>query len=184
MKKTFLLGSHVASLFLGIGLGVYFLPVVIASHSRACAAEIAAQARAAPFHGEFVGDLKGSDFLHWGAGSVAVSQGAISLTGELSPGHDCKVYLSPEFVESNAEFEHIKPLMGRIGDVRTFHAFSVPCPVRSIRGRTPRWWSGTRRLPVHHVGAVSVSHRSIPRNAARVSCATTDSQAHPASIAS
>ncbi len=126
MKNLLFVGSHVASVVLGIGLGVYFLPIAIAAHSPAPAAQIALHAREAPFHGAFIRDLKGSDSLHWGMGSVIISERAVSLKGELSPGPDYKLYLSPDFVETTADFERAKSRMVRVGDVRTFQGFFVP----------------------------------------------------------
>ena len=128
MKKLLYVASHAACVVTGLALGVYFLPIAIAAHSPAPVAQIALHEREAPFHGAFVRDLKGSDSLHWGAGSVAVSERAVSLTGELAPGPDYKLYLSPDFVETNADFERMKERMVRVGDVRTFHGFLVPVP--------------------------------------------------------
>jgi hypothetical protein len=100
------------------------------------------KSRAAQFHGEFRRDLKDSDFLHaargahlkdsdflhWGEGKVSVSRSAIALAGKVAPGPDYKLYLSPEFVETEADFARLKPRMARVGDVRTFENFVVPVP--------------------------------------------------------
>jgi len=48
--------------------------------------------------------------------------------GTLAPGPDYKLYLSPEFVETEADFMRLKPSMARVGDVRTFENFVVPVP--------------------------------------------------------
>ena len=60
-------------------------------------------------------DLKDSDALHWGEGTVSISPQAISLVGKLAPGPDYKLYLSPEFVETEADFKRLKPQMQRVG---------------------------------------------------------------------
>ena len=73
-------------------------------------------------------DLKGSDLLHWGDGTVSVSPQSIALSGRLAPGPDYKLYLSPEFVETEADFARLKARMMRIGDVKTFENFAVPVP--------------------------------------------------------
>ena len=52
----------------------------------------------------------------------------ITLAGRLAPGPDYKLYLSPEFVETEADFLRLKPRMARVGDVRTFENFVVPVP--------------------------------------------------------
>lgn len=82
----------------------------------------------AQFKGEFRRDLKGSDLLHWGVGVVSVGRRSITLLGRIAPGPDYKLYLSPEFVETEADFQRLKPQMARIGDVKTFDNFIVPVP--------------------------------------------------------
>jgi hypothetical protein len=66
--------------------------------------------------------------LHWGEGTVSVSARSIGLQGELAPGPDYKLYLSPGFVETEAEFEALKPGMVRVGDVKTFKNFLLAVP--------------------------------------------------------
>ncbi len=80
------------------------------------------------FTGRFKRDLKDSDALHWGEGVVSVSPKAISLAGRLAPGPDYKLYLSPQFVETEADFKRLKTSMARVGDVKTFENFIVPVP--------------------------------------------------------
>ncbi len=48
--------------------------------------------------------------------------------GRVAPGPDYKLYLSPEFVETEADFARLKPKMARVGDVKTFENFIVPVP--------------------------------------------------------
>jgi hypothetical protein len=43
--------------------------------------------------------LKGSDFLHWGEGKVAIGREKVAFTGQLAPGPDYKLYFSPEYVD-------------------------------------------------------------------------------------
>jgi hypothetical protein len=128
MKTLLLLASHTLVLALGFALGIYALPILIAPTAPS-QAEIAAQAGQAMFSGEFRRDLKDSDALHWGEGRVSVGPQAISLEGRLAPGPDYKLYLSPEFVETEADFLRLKPSMLRVGDVKTFDNFLVPLPV-------------------------------------------------------
>jgi hypothetical protein len=87
---------------------------------------VAAQAQAATFTGRFRRDLADSDALHWGEGTVSVSARSIALDGKLAPGPDYKLYLSPEFVETEEAFKRLKLSMVRVGDVRTFENFIVP----------------------------------------------------------
>jgi hypothetical protein len=127
MRKLILIATHVAAIAIGFALGVYTLPILIAPPAPS-AGEVAAQAAGASFKGQFRRDLKDSDALHWGEGAVSVSRTAIALAGELAPGPDYKLYLSPEFVETEADFKRLKHAMARIGDVKTFKNFLVPVP--------------------------------------------------------
>lgn len=127
MRKLILAATHLAALAIGFALGIYALPILIAPPAPS-AADVAAQAASASFKGQFRRDLKDSDALHWGEGTVSVSRTAIALAGELAPGPDYKLYLSPEFVETEADFARLKPSMARVGDVRTFKNFVVPVP--------------------------------------------------------
>jgi hypothetical protein len=128
MKRFLLLAvTHGAALAAGFALGVYFLPILTAPQAPV-AAEVAAAAGKAQFKGEFRRNLKDSDFLHWGEGTVSVSASAVALMGKVSPGPDYKLYLSPEFVETEADFKRLKPKMARVGDVKTFENFIVPLP--------------------------------------------------------
>jgi len=61
-------------------------------------------------------------------GVVSISPTAISLTGRLAPGPDYKLYLSTEFVETEADFKRLRESMVRVGDVKTFENFVVALP--------------------------------------------------------
>jgi hypothetical protein len=119
--------SHALALLIGFGAGIYALPILTAPDGPA--AEQVAQASAEGlYRGEFRRDLKGSDALHWGEGTVSVGAHQVVFTGRLAPGPDYKLYLSPEFVETEADFKRVKPTMLRVGDVKTFENFIVPLP--------------------------------------------------------
>jgi hypothetical protein len=128
MKKLLLLlASHLAVLVVGFGLGIYALPILTAPPAPS-AAEVHAHAAQAAFKGQFRRDLKDSDMLHWGEGELSVGPTAIALMGEIAPGPAYKLYLSPEFVETEADFHRLKAGMLRVGDVKTFKNFIVPLP--------------------------------------------------------
>jgi hypothetical protein len=128
MKKLLvLIATHALAGVIGFAIGIYTLPILTAPPAPS-AEEVTAARGDAEFQGEFRRDLKGSDFLHWGEGTVYVSRTAISLLGQIAPGPDYKLYLSPEFVETEADFTQLKPKMVRVGDVRTFDNFTVPVP--------------------------------------------------------
>lgn len=128
MKKLLLLvASHVAALGLGFALGVYALPILTAP-AAPTSAEIASAETQAAYTAQFRRDLKDSDALHWGEGTVFLGRQSIVLNGKLAPGPDYKLYLSPEFLETEADFLRLKSRMVRVGDVRTFENFAVPVP--------------------------------------------------------
>ena len=128
MKKFLLLAaSHLIVLAVGFALGVYFLPVLTAPSAPTPDATMSAVTQTA-YTGHFKRDLKDSDSLHWGEGTVSVGSAAISLAGKLAPGPDYKLYLSPEFVETEADFSRLKHSMVRVGDVKTFENFVVAVP--------------------------------------------------------
>jgi hypothetical protein len=128
MKRALvLLVTHALAVAAGFALGVYLLPILIAP-AGPTATEVAAKSGAAIYTAEFRRDLKDSDFLHWGEGKVTIGKDAVTLAGKLAPGPDYKLYLSPEFVETEADFLRVKPRMVRVGDVKTFENFVIPVP--------------------------------------------------------
>jgi hypothetical protein len=126
-KIIWLLLSHLAALIAGFAIGIYVLPILTAPEAPT-ASEVGAHAAQASFKGRFRRDLKDSDALHWGEGELAVGPKVIALAGEVAPGPAYKLYLSPEFVETEADFQRLKPQMLRVGDVKTFKNFVVPLP--------------------------------------------------------
>jgi hypothetical protein len=127
MKKLILVTTHLIAVVGGFALGVYLLPILTAPEPPS-SAELAMLASGATYRGEFRRDLKDSDALHWGEGDVLVGAKAITFTGRLAPGPNYKLYLSPEFVETEADFRRLKPTMVQVGDIKTFETFAVPVP--------------------------------------------------------
>jgi len=127
MRKLLLAATHALALLVGFALGVYLLPILIAPDAPS-AAELAGSADSALFHGEFRRNLKDSDALHWGEGRLSVGRGSIALAGRIAPGPDYRLYLSPEFVETEADFKRLKATMAQVGPVKTFDNFIVPVP--------------------------------------------------------
>lgn len=126
-RGVWLLLSHALALLIGFGVGIYALPILTAPDGPN-AEQVAQAAADGLFNGAFRRDLKDSDPLHWGEGTVTLSPQQISFTGRLAPGPDYKLYLSPEFVETEADFKRLKPTMLRVGDVKSFENFIVPLP--------------------------------------------------------
>ncbi len=116
-----------AALSIGFIAGIYTLPILTAPNARP-AAEIQSLAQSALYRGEFRRDLEDSDALHWGEGTVSVGPRTISLAGKIAPGPDYKLYLTPEFVETEADFMRVRAASARVGDVKNFENFVVAVP--------------------------------------------------------
>ena len=128
LHRTLLVtASHGFVLAAGFALGVYLLPVWTAAPAP-LPAELAAARAQATFSGELRRDLRDSDWLHWGEGTVQVGPRLVAHAGRLAPGPDYKLYLAPQFVETEADFLRMKPRMVRIGDVRGYQGFVLPVP--------------------------------------------------------
>ena len=119
--------THCAVGFLGFGAGIYILPILTAPPAPS-EEEIKVMSSQAKYIAHFKKDLKDSDTLHWGEGTVSVGSKSITLMGKLAPGPDYKLYLSPNFVETEADFNRLKTSMVRVGDVKTFENFVVDVP--------------------------------------------------------
>ncbi|WP_137894870.1 DM13 domain-containing protein [Ramlibacter sp. 2FC] len=126
-KSLLLLTSHGLCAAAGFALGIYLLPILTAPAAPS-AADVAALAGQASYTGQFRRELRDSDLLHWGEGQVSVGRNSIALRGRIAPGPDYKLYLSPEFVETEADFARLKSRMVRVGEVKTFENFVVPVP--------------------------------------------------------
>ncbi|MET0507844.1 MAG: DM13 domain-containing protein [Burkholderiaceae bacterium] len=133
-RLLLLAATHLATLAIGVGIGIYLLPILTAPKGPT-AAEARDAARQATFSGQFRRDLRDSDFLHWGEGTISVSRDRIVLVGKLAPGPDYKLYLSPQFVETEADFARLKSQMARVGDVKTFENFVIKVPETIDVGR-------------------------------------------------
>ncbi len=128
MKKIILLlFSHGAVLGIGFALGVFFLPILTAE-SAPDAAVLEQEVQQADYSAQLTRDLRGSDALHWGEGTISVSPERIAHQGELAPGPDYMVYLTKDFVEHEDEFEPVKQDAVRIGAVKSFDGFLLDVP--------------------------------------------------------
>jgi hypothetical protein len=128
MKKVLvLLITHTIFAIVGFSAGIYLLPVLTATPgpSESVVASAKAQSR---YEGYFVKELEGSDFLHWGEGKVLVGAKQIAFEGKLAPGPDYKLYLSPNFVETEAQFLQQKASMVQVADIKAFEGFVVSVP--------------------------------------------------------
>lgn len=128
MKKLImLLATHLAALGAGFAAGIYALPILEAPDAPPASAVASVQTEST-WSGQFRRDLADSDVLHWGEGELSVGRDAIALMGRLAPGPDYRLYLSPEFVETEAAFNALKSDMVQVGMVNTFDNFIVTVP--------------------------------------------------------
>lgn len=127
MRIILVLFTHFFAGALGFAAGIYFLPILTAPEGPDVEV-IRSTADRAEFTGEFRRDLADSDALHWGEGRLFISADSIAFEGRLAPGPDYRLYLSPQFVETEADFEALKPGMVEIGRVATFENFMLAVP--------------------------------------------------------
>ena len=127
MRPLILAITHAGALAIGFALGVYLLPILTAPPSPD-AAMLSEGARNATYRTDLTRDLRGSDRLHRGEGTISVSAERIVHEGALAPGPDYKLYLTERFVEHEDEFEPIKSSAVLIGDIDTFEGFILDVP--------------------------------------------------------
>lgn len=127
LRWIILSATHGIMLVVGFALGIYLLPIITAPPSPD-QTMLTESAQTALYKADFQRDLRGSDFLHWGEGTVSVSATQITHQGSLAPGPDYKLYLVPEFVEDEAEFLAVRDTAQRLGDIKTFDGFLVDVP--------------------------------------------------------
>ncbi|MEP4146476.1 MAG: DM13 domain-containing protein [Halioglobus sp.] len=126
-KALVLLISHILFAASGFALGIYALPILMAPEAPS-AATVTELQTLSTYRGQFRRDLGDSDFLHWGEGEVSVSDDEVTLVGEIAPGPDYRLYFSPQFIETEAEFAEFKATMVQVGPVKTFENFVVTIP--------------------------------------------------------
>ncbi|MEL6913752.1 MAG: DM13 domain-containing protein [Pseudomonadota bacterium] len=119
--------THGIALALGVAIGIYTLPILTAPPSPD-ADTLAAMADAAIFEAPIAEDLPGNDLLHWGRGTISITPTQIIHEGELAPGPDYRVYLVPEFVQHEDDFERVKTASLEVGPVNTFGGFVLDLP--------------------------------------------------------
>ena len=124
LRSATLFLTHSFTLALGFALGIYVLPIITAPNAPDDEAIAVAQ-KDQMYSAKFVRDLPGSDLLHWGEGDVSISPNQISMMGELAPGPDYILYLSPTYVDDRASFNANRRNMVAVGDIKTFNNFIV-----------------------------------------------------------
>ena len=117
--------THAIALAIGFGAGVYFLPILTAPPSPD-SAKLEEMAASALYTAELTRDLRGSDFVHWGEGTISVSATEVTHQGKLAPGPDYKLYLTKGLVDHEDSFD--RATAAQIGDVKSFGGFIVTVP--------------------------------------------------------
>ena len=116
--------THTATWVVGFAAGIYALPLLTAPPPPMVEV-IAESNKTQRFIGEFDRDRKDSDQLHWGEGKFSINDNDITFIGELAPGPNYKLYLSPTFIETEADFLQQKAQLKLVGNVNTFENFVV-----------------------------------------------------------
>lgn len=125
-----------AGLIIGFGLGVYFLPILTAEKGLDDVT-IASLQQSIERTGTFVRDLEDSDAFHWGEGKINVSDKKIWLEGKVAAGPDYRLYMTPKFVETEADFLAIKDQSVQVASIKAFENFSVTVPMDLDISRYP-----------------------------------------------
>ncbi len=115
----------------GFATGIYTLPLIIEYRSDRPPVVNVTPAVATDPIGQFNRASPGSDPLHWGEGTVRISDGKLIFEDDvkLAPGPDYRIYLSRKFAETKSGFEKIKAQAIEIAKLRTFSgplAFDLP----------------------------------------------------------
>jgi len=125
MQKLVLAITHLGAVAFGCALGVYLLPILVAPDTPDIPAIEAAQSSGPRFEARFDRDREDSDFFHWGEGVIKVFDDTIVFDGEMAPGPDYRLYLTPEYVETEDAFLRIKAQSTQVGSIKTFDGFIV-----------------------------------------------------------
>ena len=138
MKKV-LIGLIIGALFGGAGgvaLGIYLLPILVEWQNRDKPPVQIAAAMADDPTGQFDRSSPGSDALHWGEGTVRVTDGMLIFEDDvtLAPGPDYRIYLTRKFAETKQQFLEIKAQATEVAKLKTFSgplSFEIPADVNT-----------------------------------------------------
>jgi Electron transfer DM13 len=119
--------SHGAVFAFAFSLGIYSLPIIMAPDSPSNGT-LALSIKNTRYVATIANDLADSDWLHWGKGKFSVGDNYLVFQGELAPGPAYRLYLSPTFIETEADFKRLKSSMAAIGEVNSFDNYVLPIP--------------------------------------------------------
>ena len=106
----------------GFAAGVYTLPIIIELKSdKPQLANLTPAAETDPI-GQFDRDSPGSDALHWGQGTVRISNAKLIFEEnvEFAPGPDYRIYMSRKFADTKSDFAKIKANAIEVAKLKTF----------------------------------------------------------------
>lgn len=131
-RHIFLFGAlkFLAGLAIGFMLGIYTLPILTAEQGLSTTelAQMKVDTIQEARTGIFSKDNPGSDFLHWGEGTVYVTDSRIWLDGELAPGPDYRLYLTKGQISSKEDFLKVKDQSLRIAPIKAYENFAIQVP--------------------------------------------------------
>ena len=128
MKKLILAATHAGCLALGFALGIYLLPILTQPESPDIAIIEESLQEASYRRTTFDRNREDSDAFHWGEGELRVYQNTVVFEGVLSPGPDYRLYLTPDYIETESEFLAIKERSQQVGRISTFEGFVLDVP--------------------------------------------------------
>ena len=128
MKKLILAATHSGCLALGFALGIYLLPILTQPESPDIAVIEESLQEASSRRAVFDRNREDSDAFHWGEGELRVYQNTVVFEGVLSPGPDYRLYLTPDYIETESEFLAIKERSQQVGRISTFEGFVLDVP--------------------------------------------------------
>ncbi len=117
--------SHTTIAICAFMLGIYTLPILMAPADPSSGA-LALSIKNTRYVATISDNLTDSDWLHWGKGTFSIGDDYIVFQGTLAPGPDYRLYLSPSFVQTEADFNQLKSSMIEIGEVNSFGNYIHP----------------------------------------------------------
>jgi hypothetical protein len=123
--KVLLLVSHISFLVAGVVIGIYSLPILMAT-SDPTSGTLVLGIKQTRYVATISENLTDSDFLHWGKGTFSLGDEYIVFQGNLAPGPAYQLYLAPKFIDTEKAFLEQKHLMQEVGDVTSFNDYVLP----------------------------------------------------------
>lgn len=117
--------SHTTIAACGFMLGIYSLPILMAPAAPS-SGSLALSIKNTRYVATISDELTDSDWLHWGKGTFSIGDDYIVFQGSLAPGPDYHLYLSPSFVQTEADFNRLKSSMVEMGEVNSFDNYILP----------------------------------------------------------